>query len=186
MTRIFHVRLNFSSASSINNLLLSSLLLWFYLIFNDKSNSVLYITRLMILYFESKKLRRLSITKNIKPKQGFIKPTALVTFIIFTPLSLTTLGTIHFEPSNSALLIRIIVINMLLSLQIKHIFLKIYRFLRDFRGWRYFILFWYIHNNIAFSRATSLKRVVLYKKTEGTIYLQQFATEVKKLVNVYN
>ena len=71
----------------------------------------------MILYFESKKLRRLSITKNIKPKQGFIKPTALVTFIIFTPLSLTALGTIHFAPSNSALIIRIIVINMLLSLQ---------------------------------------------------------------------
>ena len=34
---------------------------------------------------DSKRIKQLSIAKKIKLTRGFIKPTALVTFIIFTP-----------------------------------------------------------------------------------------------------
>lgn len=48
----------------------------------SKISSVFYIVWFEIIYLDSKEIKQFSITKKIKLTQGFIKPTALVTFII--------------------------------------------------------------------------------------------------------
>lgn len=85
----------------------------------------------MIIYIHSKKIRRISITKYIKPKRGFMKPTVLVSFIIFTPFSQMLLNTIHFASSNTALVICIIVTDALIIADKAHLFLKLVDVLRD-------------------------------------------------------
>ena len=85
MMHILRVQLNFWSNSSVKYLLLlvlPSLSLWFLPGFPVGLRRHLKTTYDNI-YIDVTRIKWLSTTKNIKPTQGFIKPTALVTSIIF-------------------------------------------------------------------------------------------------------
>lgn len=118
-----------------------------------------------ILYIDVKKIKRLSVTKNIKTTRGLQKPTTLVTFIIFTPLNQMLLGTIHFAPSNTSLAICIIVTNAFISADKVLLFLKIYRCsqgLSESTAADILNLFWN-------DRVIPIKTVVLYENPEKKI-----------------
>lgn len=121
-----------------------------------------------ILYIDVKKIKRLSVTKNIKTTRGLQKQTTLVTFIIFTPLNQMLLGTIHFAPSNTSLAICIIVTNAFISADKVLLFLKIYRCsqgLSESTAADILNLFWNIWND----RVIPIKTVVLYENPEKKI-----------------
>ena len=124
----------------------------------------------MIIYIHSKKIRRISITKYIKPKRGFMKPTVLVSFIIFTPFSQMLLNTIHFASSNTALVICIIATDELIiaDKELLHFFktCRCSARLVGIIGGDIFILFC---NDIAFNRVIPINTIILYESDEKTI-----------------
>ena len=67
--------------------------IWFF----SGIHSAFHITRLTIMYIDSKKIKQLFITKNIKSTRGFMKLTALAVITIFTPLSQMFFDTISFD-----------------------------------------------------------------------------------------
>ena len=60
-------------------------------------HSAFHTARLTIMYIDSKKIKQLFITKNIKSTRGFMKLTALAVITIFTPLSQMFFDTISFD-----------------------------------------------------------------------------------------
>lgn len=88
-------------------------------------------TRLMIVHVESKRIKRLSTTKNIKPSKGFIKPTALVTFIIFLLCSIKFCLSQYILHRPILPSLHVLLSLTSLSLQIKYIFLKFVDILQD-------------------------------------------------------
>ena len=67
--------------------------IWFF----SGIRSAFHITRLTIMYIDSKKIKQLLITKNIKYTRGFMKLTALAVLTIFNPLSQMFFDTISFD-----------------------------------------------------------------------------------------
>ena len=67
---------------------------------SNRIGSLSYILILIMIHIGSKKIKQLSVTKNIKPIQGIIKPSALITFILFSLFSEMLHGTIHLATWN--------------------------------------------------------------------------------------
>ena len=67
--------------------------IWFF----SGIHSAFHTARLTIMYIDSKKIKQLFITKNIKSTRGFMKLTALAVITIFTPLSQMFFDTISFD-----------------------------------------------------------------------------------------
>lgn len=67
-----------------------------------------------MIYIDNKRIKRFPITKPLEPN-------ALVTFKISSPFSQTLLDTIHFLPSNNALIVCIFVTNALIIAHKAHI-----------------------------------------------------------------
>ena len=67
--------------------------IWFFSVIH----SAFHTARLTIMYIDSKKIKQLFITKNIKSTRGFMKLTALAVITIFTPLSQMFFDTISFD-----------------------------------------------------------------------------------------
>ena len=107
MMCIFNVVLNFSSAPSIKYSFVFFVIMIF-IWFSNRINSLFYITRHMIICIDSKRIKPLSIKEIVKSTSGFIKPTVFIIFIIITLFNWKLLGTIHFSPSNTTLLIYIV------------------------------------------------------------------------------
>lgn len=123
----------------------------------------------MIIYIHSKKIRRISITKYIKPKRGFMKPTVLVSFIIFTPFSQMLLNTIHFASSNTALVICIIVTDALIIADKAHLFLKLVDVLRDLWEVLVEISSFCSVKTLHSYRVIPINTIILYESAEKTI-----------------
>ena len=112
----------------------------FYLIFS-RINSVFYIVWFVIIYIDVKRIKQLSITKNINLKQDFIKPTAL------------SISGCTIPP-----MLNVLLSMMCSSLQINHTFLRICKCsarLTGSTGRDIFVLFWNTCNNTTFNKANT-------------------------------
>ena len=141
----------------------------------------------MIIYIDISRIKWISIAKNIKPTRGFMKPTALVTSIIFNiSIKRSLAQSISRRPKTPSLLLHVSLSLMHLSLQIKCIFFKICKFSARCTGsnWGdFFILFLNILKDIAFNTAITIKKVFLYESSEKIIAdpVTSSFTEVRKL-----
>ena len=155
--------------------------------FSSKIDSIFYMTKVVIIYMDSKRIiKRLSITKNIKPMQNFMRMIALVTFIILTSFNKRLSCTIHFALINKVLVIWVIAINVLIITDKSHLF-KIWGCstrLRGRTGGNIFILFWSSWNYISFSRATPINKLFYMKSLKKTISdpaIRNFTEAIKSL-----